>query len=65
MWNGHARGISKRCYKGNALPTIGIVLIAAGLILLFACIPGWAWAALAGLLLIVVGYALIRLEAGR
>lgn len=65
MWNEHGRAGYRRCYKGNALPTIGIVLIAAGLILLFACIPGWAWAALAGLLLIVVGYALIRLEAGR
>ena len=47
------------------MPTIGLVLIAAGLILLFACIPGWAWAALAGILLIVVGYALIRCDTGR
>ncbi|MBE5803753.1 MAG: hypothetical protein E7316_04490 [Clostridiales bacterium] len=47
------------------LATVGVALIAAGLILLFACIPGWAWAALAGLALIVAGYVLIRLEAGR
>lgn len=65
MWKAHGKTVFRRCYKGSVLPTLGIVLIAVGLILLFACIPGWAWAALAGLLLIVVGYALIRLEAGR
>lgn len=65
MQNGWGRPTYRRCYKGNALPTIGVVLIAVGLILLFACIPGWAWAALAGVLLIAFGYALIRLDAGR
>lgn len=57
---------SRRCYPhASALPVVGVVLAGIGLILLFACIPGWAWAALAGLLLIAVGYGLIRLGKGR
>ncbi len=55
----------RRYCRGSALPTLGIALIAAGLILLFACIPGWAWTAITGLLLIVAGYVLIRLDGGR
>ena len=55
----------RRYCRGNALPTVGIALIAAGLILLFACIPGWAWTAITGLVLIAVGYVLIRLDMGR
>ena len=54
-----------RCYRGGGLPVLGAVLVAAGLILLFMCIPGWAWAALAGILLIAAGYVLIRLDMGR
>ena len=34
-------------------------VVAAGLILLFMCIPGWAWAAMAGAALICAGWALI------
>ncbi|MBQ8555013.1 MAG: hypothetical protein IJ438_03965 [Clostridia bacterium] len=40
---------------------VGALLIAAGLLLLFLCIPGWAWAALAGVLLVAAGYILISL----
>ena len=38
---------------------LGCVFIAAGLLLLFLCIPGWAWAAMAGAALICAGWALI------
>ena len=38
---------------------LGCVFISAGLLLLFLCIPGWAWAALAGATLICAGWALI------
>lgn len=65
MQNGWGRPGFRRCYRRDVMPTIGLVLIAAGLILLFTCIPGWAWAALAGILLIVLGFALIRSGAGR
>lgn len=41
---------------------IGLVLIGLGLLLLFLCIPGWAWAALAGCLLVVAGLLLIRVS---
>lgn len=50
----------------SALTVVGGVLVAAGLLLLFICIPGWAWAALIGVALIAAGYVLIRLgRAGR
>jgi len=38
---------------------LGCLFISAGLVLLFLCIPGWAWAALAGAALIGAGWALI------
>ncbi|MDY4138174.1 MAG: hypothetical protein SOY30_02330 [Eubacteriales bacterium] len=46
------------------LAAVGIILLAAGLLLMFLCIPGWAWAALAGILLIAAGCALIHLSRG-
>lgn len=39
---------------------IGYVLLAAGIILLFICIPGWVWLALAGVLLIAAGWLVLR-----
>lgn len=66
MQSGWSREGSRHCYPHHsALPVVGVVLIGIGLILLFACIPGWAWAALAGLALIALGYGLIRLGKGR
>lgn len=41
------------------LRLLGVVLIAAGMVLLFLCIPGWAWAALIGAALVVAGYLLL------
>ena len=38
---------------------MGCVFIAVGLVLLFLCIPGWAWAAMAGAALVCAGWALI------
>lgn len=68
MQDGWNRQAHTRCFRqGNSMLVIaGLALIALGLLLLFLCIPGWAWAALAGLLFIGVGYLLIRLgKAGR
>ena len=38
---------------------LGCIFMAVGLLLLFLCIPGWAWAAMAGAGLICTGWALI------
>jgi len=45
--------------KSGAL--VGYVLLALGIVLLFVCIPGWAWAALGGVLLIAAGLLVLRL----
>ena len=39
---------------------LGCALIGAGLLLLLLCIPGWAWAAIAGAALVCCGWALIN-----
>ncbi len=41
------------------LRIIGAALIAAGVLLLIWCIPGWAWVSLIGIVLIVAGVLLI------
>ena len=54
----------RRSRSLQPLAAVGILLLAAGLLLMFLCIPGWAWAALAGILLIAAGCALIHLSRG-
>lgn len=52
-----------KCYPaGNSAPLriAGIVLVALGALLLFICIPYWAWLALFGVGLIAVGFVLLR-----
>ncbi|MBR6571853.1 MAG: hypothetical protein IKK75_15510 [Clostridia bacterium] len=41
---------------------IGYALLAIGIVVLFVCIPGWAWAALLGVLLIAAGLAVLKLS---
>lgn len=59
----------ERCYPaGRSVPliAIGYALLGLGVILLFACIPCWAWFALLGVGLIALGWLLLRLgKAGR
>ena len=50
-----------RSYR-RSRPLLRAVLLLLGLTLMFLCIPGWAWAALAGILLIIAGYVLISLS---
>jgi|GEM_PF-574403 len=61
-WRPRSDKAQVRCYQGNnlALQIAGIALMFIGVLLLFICIPGWAWAAVIGLLLIVAGYLLVR-----
>lgn len=40
------------------LRLLGVVMLSAGLALLFLCVPGWAWAALLGAALVAVGLLL-------
>lgn len=56
-----------RSYRqpGGLLKVLGAVMIAAGLVLLFLCIPGWFWAAMAGAALIAGGCLLLMLGNGR
>lgn len=64
-WQAQHTNAYVRCYptKGSkVLQIIGFILIGAGLLLLFLCIPGWAWAALIGIILIAAGYLLLRLS---
>lgn len=49
-----------RCVCGDGLwRAVGCVLFSGGLVLLFLCVPEWAWAALAGAALVCAGWALI------
>lgn len=60
-WNNWCRGATLRSYRtgSGVLTVVGAIMIGAGLLLLFLCIPGWFWAALAGAALIVGGWLLI------
>ena len=58
----------EKCYPGcsRILTVAGIALLAAGILLVFLCIPKWAWLALLGILLIAAGFVLLRIgQSGR
>ena len=47
--------------RGSRLArTAGIILIAAGVLLIVLCVPLWAWLALIGAVLIFIGVLLLR-----
>jgi len=55
----------QRCYpagKNAALTAVAYALLALGVLLLFVCIPCWAWLALIGLGLIAAGLLLLKLN---
>lgn len=55
----------EKCYPtGNSQPlTIaGYALVIIGILLLFICIPCWAWLALLGVGLMVAGVLLLKLS---
>lgn len=53
----------EKCYPGSSrlLTVAGIALLAVGILLVFLCIPAWAWLALLGILLIAAGFVLLRI----
>lgn len=58
-------GPKERCYPTGAstpLMIAGYALVALGIILLFVCIPCWAWLALLGVGLMVAGVLVLRLS---
>ena len=55
----------RKCYptdRSAVLHVAGIILLAAGVVLLFVCIPCWAWAALLGVGAIALGLLLLKLS---
>ena len=58
----------EKCYPvgSKALTIAGIALLAIGILLVFCCIPAWAWLALLGVLLMAAGFVLLGIShAGR
>lgn len=52
-----------QCYpagKSLALRIVGWVLVAAGVLVILFCVPVWAWLAIVGAALILLGVLLIR-----
>lgn len=54
---------SRRLRDTPEIRLLGVLLLAAGLVLLFLCVPGWAWAALTGALLVAAGLWLVTFGA--
>ena len=54
----------EKCYPGQnrGLVIAGCVLLAIGILLIFLCIPAWAWLALLGVGLMVLGWVLLKLS---
>ncbi|MBQ9265092.1 MAG: hypothetical protein IJ189_12915 [Clostridia bacterium] len=55
--------VRAQCYpasKSIALRIAGGVLIAGGIVLILLCVPTWAWLAIVGAALILLGLFLIR-----
>ena len=63
MTDYHPARTRVKCYRqpNRLLLAVGLVLAAAGLLLLFLCIPGWAWTALIGAVLLAAGLWLATL----
>ena len=52
-----------QCYPSSGsflLRVAGYVLIAAGVLVILLCVPYWAWLALVGAVLILLGLMLVR-----
>ena len=45
---------------GKAAKTIGLALMATGLVLLLVSVPSWMWASILGMLLISIGFLIWR-----
>lgn len=55
----------EKCYPtGGSTPLkiAGLVMVALGAVLLFVCVPGWAWLAIVSVGLIAAGLLLLKLS---
>lgn len=55
----------ERCYRtgvSKPLQAAGYAALALGAVLLFVCVPCWAWLALLGLALLAAGFLLLKLS---
>ena len=55
----------EKCYPSNRnapLAVAGYALLAAGVVIVFVCVPQWAWVALLGVGLIAIGWFVLRLS---
>ena len=49
------------CYRGGrGIKTRGLVLMAAGFLILLLSVPSWMWASLAGIALVSLGFLFWR-----
>ncbi len=58
----------EKCYPSNskALTLAAYALLAIGIVLVFLCVPAWAWLALLGVLLMAAGFVLLQIsQSGR
>lgn len=56
-------GWVEKCYPAEKNPSracVGYALMLAGIILLFVCIPLWAWLALLGVVLMALGLLVLK-----
>lgn len=63
MGRGRRTHPSRRLRDTPEIRLLGVLLLAAGMVLLFLCIPGWAWAALTGAALVAAGLWLVTFGA--
>jgi len=62
MYRGYGRRRPRpggRRRDAGEVRVLGLVMMMAGLVLLFLCIPGWAWAVMIGAALVAAGYFLL------
>lgn len=61
-WRGDDR-VRVRCYpdgKSTVLKILGYILIGGGILLVLLCVPSWAWLAIIGAAMILLGLVLIQ-----
>ena len=61
VYIGQEQVVCHRPKENRTVVVIGAVLVGVGALLLFLCVPGWAWTALLALAFICVGLVLLKI----